>query len=156
VQALMAGRLFGSFHIDVGIGDTVPGTPDRLQGEDLLAFAGIAPAEVLAIPEAQQFAEKVHAYTYPWTDRTNTRSRDLVDIVLLIEVGHLTSEKVASAIQATFRRRGTHEIPTNLPEPPAAWSNEYAALAVEAQLKAHRLADAFETFQSFWANLSIG
>lgn len=33
VQALMAGRLFGSFHIDVGIGDTVHGTPDRLQGE---------------------------------------------------------------------------------------------------------------------------
>ena len=52
VQARMAGRVFGSFHIDVGIGDALHGTPDRLQGEDLLAFARIAPAEVLAIPEA--------------------------------------------------------------------------------------------------------
>ncbi len=155
VQARMAGRVFGSFHIDVGIGDALHGTPERLRGEDLLAFACIAPAEALAIPEAQQFAEKVHAYTFPWTDRTNTRSRDLVDIVLLIEAGHVTHEAVASAIQATFRCRGTHEIPTVLSGPPPSWANEFAALATEAQLKARSLADAFETFQSFWANAPI-
>lgn len=78
----MAGRVFGSFHIDVGIGDALHGTPEPLRGEDLLAFAGIAPAEVLAIPKAQQFAEKIHAYTYPWTDRPNTRTKDLVDLLL--------------------------------------------------------------------------
>ena len=32
VQARMAGRVFGSFHIDVGIGDALHGTPERLQG----------------------------------------------------------------------------------------------------------------------------
>ena len=110
---------------------------------------------MLAIPEAQQFAEKVHAYTFPWTDRTNTRSRDLVDIVLLIETGHVTHEEVAGAIQATFRCRGTHEIPTVLPNPPAGWANEFAALATEAQLKARSLDGAFATFQSFWADVSI-
>ena len=153
VTARMAGRVFGSFHIDVGIGDALYGTPERLQGEDLLAFAGIAPAEVLAIPKAQQFAEKIHAYTLPWTDRTNTRSRDLVDIVLLIETGHVMPDEVASAVQATFQRRGTHDIPAVLSDPPAGWANEFAALATEAQLKARSLADAFETFQSFWADV---
>lgn len=155
VKARMAGRLFGSFHIDVGIGDALHGAPERLQGEDLLAFAGIAPAEVLAIPIAQQFAEKVHAYTFPWTDRTNTRSRDLVDIVLLIETGHVPPDEIASAVQTTFQRRGTHEIPKVMSSPPAGWANEYAFLATEAQLKARSLTDAFETFQSFWADVPI-
>jgi len=85
VQALMAGRVFGSFHIDVGIGDALYGAPERLQGEDLLSCAGIDPAEALAIPKAQQFAEKTHAYTCPWADRTNTRSKDLVDLLLILE-----------------------------------------------------------------------
>lgn len=153
VQARMAGRVFGSLHIDVGIGDALHGTPELLLGEDLLAFAGIAPAEVLAIPEAQQFAEKVHAYTFAWTNRTNTRSRDLVDIVLLIETGNVAPDEVAGAIKATFRRRRTHEIPTVLPDPPASWANEFAALAAEAQLKASKLQPAFETLQSFWADV---
>ena len=66
VQARVAGRVFGSFHIDVGISDALQETPERLQGEDLPAFAGITPAEVPAIPETQQFAEKIHAYTFSW------------------------------------------------------------------------------------------
>jgi len=155
VKARMAGRLFGSFHIDVGIGDALHGAPEQLKGEDLLAFAGIAPAEVLAIPIAQQFAEKVHAYTFPWTDRTNTRSRDLVDIVLLIEAGHIAPDEVADTFRATFQCRGTHEIPKVLPGPPAGWANEFAALATDAQLNARSLADAFDTFQSFWMRVPI-
>ncbi len=153
VQARMAGRVFGSFHIDVGIGDVLHGTPERLQAEDLLAFAGIAPAEVLAIPVAQQFAEKIHAYTFPWTDRTNTRSRDLVDLVLLIEAGKIAHDEVAGAIKATFTCRRTHDIPTVLPDPPASWEREFAAMATEAQLEASTLALAFGAIRSFWAEV---
>jgi len=155
VQARIAGRVFGNFHIDVGIGDALHGTPELLQGEDLLSFADIAPAEVLAIPAAQQLAEKVHAYTFPWTDRTNTRSRDLVDIVLLIEAGSMAPDEVADAIIATFQRRRTHEIPAVLPGPPTGWESEFAALAAEAQLEACTLERAFESLQTYWAEVPI-
>ena len=59
------------------VGDAVVGAPERLTGDDLLGFAGIEPATVLAIAKAQQFAEKVHAYTFPWAGRVNTRHRAL-------------------------------------------------------------------------------
>jgi Nucleotidyl transferase AbiEii toxin, Type IV TA system len=62
-EAVLAGNVFARFHVDVAAGDPLVGEPERLVGDDLLAFAGIGPAAVLAIPAAQQFAEKVHAYT---------------------------------------------------------------------------------------------
>ncbi len=58
IDALIAGRTFGRFHLDVGFGDPISGDPEELIGDDLLAFAaGIAPARALANPKAQQFAE---------------------------------------------------------------------------------------------------
>ena len=63
VNALLAGRSFGRFHIDVGFGDPAISAPEELIGQDFLAFAGVPPAKALAIPKAQQFAEKLHAYT---------------------------------------------------------------------------------------------
>jgi nucleotidyltransferase AbiEii toxin of type IV toxin-antitoxin system len=86
-EAVLVGKVYARFHIDVGCGDALVGEPERLVGDDLLSFAGIAPATVLAIPKPQQFAEKLHAYTFPWSGRLNTRTKDLVDLVLLIERG---------------------------------------------------------------------
>jgi hypothetical protein len=48
VRCLLDGRLFESFHLDVGTGDPLPGEVDYLMGLPLLEFAGIAPARVLA------------------------------------------------------------------------------------------------------------
>jgi len=63
VRCLLDGRLFESFHLDVGTGDPLPGEVDYLTGPPLLEFAGIAPARVPVYPLAQQLAEKVHAST---------------------------------------------------------------------------------------------
>ena len=74
-EAVLAGKAYAKFHVDVGVGDSVIGEPERLIGDDALSFVGVEPAVALAIPAAQQFAEKLHAYTYPWTGRVNTRPR---------------------------------------------------------------------------------
>ena len=65
-EAVLVGKTYAKFHIDVGCGDVLVGEPERIVGDDLLSFAGIPPAEVLAISKPQQFAEKVHAYTFAW------------------------------------------------------------------------------------------
>ncbi len=75
-------------------GDALSGQPERLTGDDLLAFAGRAPVQVVAISKTQQFAEKAHAYTLPWADRENTRVKDLVDLLLLVERGALDRREV--------------------------------------------------------------
>ena len=121
-----------------------------MTGDDLLGFAGISPAQVLAIPKPQQFAEKLHAYTRPWTDRVNMRTKDLVDLVLMIETHGVAPAEIAVAVGATFAKRTTHTIPRELPDPPAIWAHEFAVLAAEAQLAASTLPAAIASLRGFW------
>lgn len=150
VEARLAGRVFGTFHVDVGIGDAVTGPPERLKCDDLLAFANVPPGMALAIPRAQQFAEKTHAYTYPWHNRQNTRSRDLVDLLILIERDLPPVHELRAAIDATFAARATHPKPDRLPEPPSVWTQEYAAMAAETQLDAATLQQACRRLFKLW------
>lgn len=78
VVARMDGRDFARFHLDVGFGDSVIGGVETLEGDNLLDFAGITPARAVAIPKAQQFAEKIHAYSYSWTDSSSSSTRQSV------------------------------------------------------------------------------
>jgi predicted nucleotidyltransferase component of viral defense system len=155
-EALLAGKVYARFHVDVGVGDAVTGEPERLQGEDLLAFAGIPPAAVLAISRPQQFAEKIHAYTFPWADRTNTRTKDLVDLVLFIETGLDDVARIAAALEATFSTRNTHAIPPSLSPPPEAWRGDFATLATEARLSTCDLLQGFAILDRFWNERGLG
>jgi hypothetical protein len=105
-----------------------------VEGRDWLGFAGIASPSLYMIPREQQFAEKFHAYTLPRQGATNSRVRDLVDMVLLIHSGTLAKANVAEAIRVTFERRGTHAVPNILPHPPTDWQKPYDALAKECGL----------------------
>ena len=86
------------------------------------------------IPREQQFAEKLHAYTLPRGGAANSRVRDLVDMVLLIQSGTMGNNKVAEAVRITFDRRKTHGLPKVLLEPPRDWQKRYDALAKECGL----------------------
>jgi hypothetical protein len=154
-EAFMAGKTYGRFHIDLGFGDDPGDAPDVLTGDDLLAFADILPAKVLALPKPQQFAEKIHAYTKPWSDRENMRTKDLVDLVLMIEAGAVTPDEVADAVQRTFAKRRTHDVPRTLPEPPKGWTHEFESLAAEAQIAANDLSSAFQTLSGFWSDVKF-
>jgi hypothetical protein len=156
VEARLAGRVFARFHLDIGLGDPVAGPFDWITGSDLLAFAGIPPARIAVYPLAQQFAEKVYAYTFPWQDRDNTRVKDLVDMVLLIDSGLLSLADLRATIAATFASRSTHPVPTSLPLPPPSWSSPYAALAEELRLSARALAAAYDLIEAFWQSRQLG
>ena len=155
-EAVLVGKTYAKFHIDVGCGDPLAGEPERIRGDDLLSFAGIPPVEVLAVSKSQQFAEKLHAYTFPWTGRVNTRTKDLVDLVLLIERGLPDVDKIRSALRATFDTRATHPLPASLELPPASWAVEFPAMAAEAGLTTGDYLEAFSILDSFWAANSLG
>jgi hypothetical protein len=72
---------------------------------------GIAPPSVPIISREQQFAEKLHAYSLPRGKRVNTRTKDLIDMVLLIQQGKLDDGRLLAAVTATFAKRGTHAVP---------------------------------------------
>lgn len=153
IVSKVAGRDFARFHIDIGFGDVVLGEPECLPGDDLMAFAGIAPGKAYAIPRAQQFAEKIHAYTFQWADRENTRSRDLADMVLLIERGDLDLEETRRAIIATFTHRKRQPLPDNLQSPPESWREEFPPMAREAGLSIEEIDKAFAALSEFWSRL---
>ena len=134
VEALMAGRTFVKFHLDVGIGDVVVDPVQVVETRDWLGFAGIAAARVCVIQSEQQFAEKIHAYTLPRGGAANSRVRDLVDLALLVQSGTMNPSRVVGALRRTFARRGTHELPSALAAPPRDWAVPFVNMAQECSL----------------------
>lgn len=155
-EAVLLGKTYAKFHLDVGLGDAVVGEPERLVGDDILEFAGLPPAVVLAIPRSQQFAEKVHAYTFPWSGRLNTRTKDLVDLVLLIERGPPDIGEIRRALAATFQTRTTHPLPETLAPPPEHWKADFPGMATEAGLSTGDYLAAFATLDAFWTGNQLG
>lgn len=151
IQAQMDGRDFARFPVDVGIGDEVIEPLDVVTGKDWLGFGGIAAPSFPIISAEQQFAEKLHAYTLP-RERTNTRTKDLIDMMLLIRGGKLEQEKAVAAIRATFKRRATHEMPHTIDSPPADWTPVFDALARECGLDMN-MKVGFELAREFIATL---
>ena len=134
IESRLDGRVFVGFHLDIGIGDAVMEPLEVIEGRDWLGFAGIASPSLYIIPREQHFAEKLHAYTLPRKGAANTRVRDLVDMVLLIQSGTLDKARLREAIRLTFARRGTHTLPRTLSHPPIDWQKPFEALAKECRL----------------------
>lgn len=155
VEARLDNRTFTEFNLDIGIGDAVIAEPEWITGHELLSFAGIPPARIALLPLDQQFAEKIHAYTVPRGERVNSRVRDLVDLVLLIEHGLPSPERMVRALQATFNKRGTHPLPGKLDTPPESWRESYAALAAEHKVRHTTIEAAYEYVAAYWGQLGM-
>jgi Nucleotidyl transferase AbiEii toxin, Type IV TA system len=153
VDARLDGRTFARFHVDLGVGDEVLEPLEEVLGEDWLGFAGIPAVSVPALSTEQHWAEKFHAYTRP-REAANSRVRDLVDLALMIERRDLSSHRVRAAVDATFARRGTHPVPTDVPPPPSDWEKPFAALAAECHMD-YTANTAHERIKSFWKGLSV-
>ncbi len=151
VESIMGGRTFVKFHLDVGIGDVVLNPVEQARMRDWLGFAGIGPPTVPMIQREQQFAEKLHAYTLPRAT-PNSRVRDLVDMVLLIQSKTLESSRIVEALDATFVRRATHPVPKVPDPPPETWTTPFARLATECRLELSA-ADAFRILREFCLTL---
>jgi len=131
----LGGQRFMPFPLDVGLGDADPGAADVLRGGIDLGFAGLAPLDVPAVPVAVHVAEKLHALSHRRSDgRENSRSKDLIDVVLLRQHAFADVEAVRQAVVATFERRATHELPVRIDVPVQSWAREYQKLATDLHL----------------------
>ena len=152
VEAVVDKRQFSTFHFDVGVGDAVTGESEWVLGHDMLSFAGIPPTKIALLPKEQHFAEKIHAYTSQRGNVPNSRTRDLIDMVILIQKG-LSKKKTLEALKATFNRRGTHTIPKALESPPDKWELPFKNLAEETGLEPKAMNAAFAVVTDFWNEL---
>ncbi len=142
VSAFIDGRLFVRFQLDVGA-DVVVAQTETIYGTDWLDFCGIPSSPFKAISIEQQFAEKLHAYTLPRGDqRTNTRVKDLVDMVLLARMKSFNLLSLKEAVRLVFKVRNTHSLPLQLSSPPKEWAIPFNDLAKGCSLSLS-LNDAF-------------
>lgn len=153
VSAFIDGRLFVRFQLDVGA-DIVVAQTETIYGTDWLDFCGISSPSFKAISIEQQFAEKLHAYTLPRSDqRTNTRVKDLVDMVLLARMRTFDLLSLKNAVRLVFKVRNTHPLPPQLSPPPMEWKLPFDELAKECSLSVS-LDDAFFETKNVYESLS--
>lgn len=155
VEARVDGRTFARFNLDIGIGDAVLTDPDWVTGHELLSFAGISPARIALLPLDHQFAEKIHAYSVPRSSGENTRVRDLIDMVLLIQQGLPPKKQVVQALRATFERRATHPLPHKLESPSESWREPYSALAADYHIRVNTIETAHDCISAYWNQLGV-
>lgn len=127
-----------SFQMDVGIGDAVTPDPVWLDYPSLLEFPK---PRLRAYQPETSIAEKLQAMVV--LGLPNTRMKDYFDIAALAEHEHFDGPKLASAIKATFERRGTAFPETT----PIGLTKEFAADKAKQQqwtsfIKTSRLASA--------------
>lgn len=152
VESFIGAKRFIRFHLDVGIGDVWIEPHDEIELRDWLKFAGIDSAKIPVINIEQHFSEKIHAYTLPREGEFNSRVKDLVDLVLLMQEDNLEKDLLTKALQETFKRRATHDLPKVLLPPPKEWITPFLAMAQECALNIG-LDDAFLQLQDFWQKI---
>lgn len=149
-EASLAGRLFQRVSVDVVLrADEITRT-EVVPLLGMLAFADLPSGEIEVVDRAQHFAEKLHALTRTYAEGPSTRVRDLVDLVMLIEDGLPPSADLLVAVRHIFDARRTHELPTELPDPPPDWTARYATLADELDVGRATVADAMTELRDFW------
>lgn len=149
IHSLLDGRTFEIFHLDVGVGQTIVEPVEYLNTPSLLSFAEITSVSVPCFPISQQLAEKVRAYVQEYVSGRSSRVKDLVDIILLAEMGELSGKMLEKAISIAFSSSGIETIPVSLPPPPREWATSFRRLADEVRLSERDLDSAYSSAQRF-------
>ncbi len=137
VSVSLAGREFETFPLDIAVRAEPIDSFDTVTTADLLGFADLPPVQVPAVRLERQLAEKLHAYTRTYEGgRPSSRTKDLVDIVLIADFAALDASTLRDAIETTFTTRATHPLPQTVPAPPAEWAAPFRDLAAAVGLPA--------------------
>ncbi len=152
INAYIGNHLFNQFHMDIGVSD-MPYAVDYVEGKGWFDFADIPASKFKSTILEQQFSEKLHAYSMPRQRIKNTRFKDLVDMVIMVDEGGMDPEVVAKALRSTFGLRNTHDIPVNVPLPPIEWEAGYGKLAKQCGVEKD-MQGAYEAVKGFMDNIN--
>lgn len=151
ISSFVDRRLFVRFQLDVGA-DVIVDEIEQVDGSNWLEYCGIETPKMRMISIEQQLAEKLHAYSLPRKEKLNSRVKDLMDMLLLIEHRNINADAFRQTIQKVFKARKTHSLPTSLKEPPQEWITLYQALANECGIN-QTMEQAFSQINQFYSQI---
>jgi hypothetical protein len=150
VDSALAGKSFAQIRLDIVLRDEELAATERILLPGVLAFADIPPRMIDSVDRRQHFAEKLHALTRDYNSRPNTRVKDLVDLILLIEDGLPADGELLEVVRHVFAVRATHSVPLLIPDPPPAWKIDYPKLAENLTCASPDCASALDLLRAFW------
>ncbi|MGM0818995.1 MAG: nucleotidyl transferase AbiEii/AbiGii toxin family protein, partial [Actinomycetota bacterium] len=153
ILTLLDGREFERIQLDVNAVPDDQRPLDHVELRRLLDFAGIATPSIPVIPIAQHLAEKLHAYVRDYGSRSNSRPRDLYDMLMI--AGSLPipdSTTLRAACRQTFDLRQTTWPPT-MTAPPSSWASAWRSYVRDHGIRWTDLEAAGEALASFWQPL---
>lgn len=153
VSAMIDEKIFVRFQLDVGA-DFLLDQIETIQGNNWLDFYGIPAPVIPMISIEQQFAEKLHAYTLIRGQRINSRVKDLIDMVLLLNMKIPKSDEMLRALQKVFKKRDTHLLPLRLDPPPEDWNTQFINMATECGLP-QDMQESFEKISNFYDRILL-
>jgi hypothetical protein len=151
LAATLAGKPFGGIQLDVSPRVHELDATDYVALPNSLAFAGIPTPTAEIIDVNRHAAEKFHAMARTYGERENSRVRDLVDLVILIEHDLLDPSAVRAATERVWRERDAAEPPFAIEALPESWPPRYELLAAENDLATQQFDDAISLISRFWA-----
>ncbi len=153
VDANLAGKLFGRIQVDISPRAHELDSTERMALPNSLDFAGV-PATVIEIVDVHRHAaEKLHAICREYGERENSRVRDLVDVVLLIEHQMLAAETVAVAARRVWGERDRVDPPKRVPPLHESWHDRYEQIAVDHEMGTQSFPAAVAHLDRLWAEM---
>ncbi len=153
VRAELGGKPFGGVRLDVSPRAHELDRTDVVPLPNSLAFAGIAAPEIEIVDVNRHAAEKLHAMSRDFGTRENSRVRDLVDLVILLDHGLLDVAAVRGAVVDVWQERDGVAPPTALPDLPEGWAETYERLAHEHDLTIASFPAALAEARTLWARM---
>ena len=151
IGASLAGKPFGRVQLDVAPRPYEVEVTDMLDLPSTLRFAGVPDVRFEVIDRHRHAAEKFHAMLRDFGDRENSRVRDLVDLVLLVELDLLDVGKLRAALAQVWAERESRAPSTELPPLPSSWPARYELVAAELDLATSSFVDAQVILAGLWA-----
>lgn len=153
VQINLAGLSFGSIKVDISPRPHELEATDRLIVQSALDFAGAGPVEIEVVDVHRHAAEKSHAMLRNFGERENSRVRDLIDLMLLLEHELLEPDALARAVAKVWQERDDAAPPRQLPSLPESWHARYERLAAEHDVDPSSFDDASARAEALWREM---
>ena len=153
VSAHLAGRPFGGIKLDVSPRAHELEWTDVVTPPNSMAFAGVGAPNLEIVDVNRHAAEKFHAMLQDYGDRENSRVRDLVDLVILVEYDMLDRSELSSAVRQVWLERDAVAPPAGLPELPVSWPERYERLAIDQDLTARTFTAAVTVVTALWTDM---
>lgn len=150
VGCKLSGRPFGSVQLDISPRTHELNATDRVPLPNSLDFANVPDTIVEIIELNRHAAEKFHGMTRDFGSRENSRVRDLVDLVILIDNDLLDLARLRHSVADVWNERNHSVPPPELPALSETWPKRYERLATEHDLDTTDFATAEQKVRLLW------